>query len=141
MSTPVLALALPDYFYFVFAICALVSICVVLFYAKRHPNPHFRPRKSDVGIMSVVLLFLSGGVAFMTAGALDTDFDKEKMEQKAEEAQRMARVKGTSAEEELGLTEGEGTGTAGAGSSKSKTGGASDLPEELPEELREFLQP
>jgi hypothetical protein len=131
MYRPTLALALPDYFYFVFAVCVLISACIVLFYAKRHPNPHFRPRKSDVGIVSFVLLFLSGGIAFMTSGALDTKFDPKKMEKKMDEDRRMAKMNGTSVEEEAGLVPVE--------PGKAKTDDAVDLPDNVPDEVRELI--
>lgn len=130
MYRPTLALALPDYFYFVFAVCVLISGCIVLFYAKRHPNPHFRPRKSDVGIVSFVLLFLSGGVAFMTSGALDTKFDPKKMEKKMEDDKRMAKIHGTSVEEEAGLVPMQPA---------PKTKDGVDLPDDVPDEVRDLL--
>lgn len=137
-----LAVRLPDYFYFVFAVCAIVSACIVLFYAKRHPNPHFRPRKSDVTIVSFVMLFLSGGIAFVTSGAFDNaDMTREKLEKQAEDAERVARMAGKSVEEELDLVEGDGAAAGGDGAATGPTDSFGNplIPEDVPDELREVL--
>lgn len=128
---------LPDYFFFVFAVCVLVSACIVLFYAKRSPNPHFRPKKSDIGLVSFLLLFVSGGVAFVTSGAFDTAtvYDPDKMKEKMEQAKRASDAKGTSTEEELGF----GTG-GGAAEKPDDNSGGPDLPDDAPEELRDLLK-
>ena len=138
MTVPMLALILPDYFYFVFAVCVIVSVCIILFYANRHPNPHFRPRKSDIGVVSLLLLAASFGVAFMTAGALDSDFDKEKIIKQSEDAQRMAKLMGTSMEEELGMETGEVTKPQTTTLDGTEIGGT-DVPADAPEELREII--
>ncbi len=130
-------MAIPDYFYFILGVCLLVSFCVVVFYAKRHPNPHFRPKKSDIGLVSFLLLFVSGGVAFMTASAFDVDFDKEKMDKKMKDAKRAADMKGTSVESELGVDPGKGRG--GDGSADGGEGDVPGLPSEVPKEFREII--
>ncbi len=110
MSPPLLLarFRIPDYFYFIFGVCCLVSFCIVLFYAKRHPNPHFRPKKSDIGLVSFFLLFMSGAISFIAGGAFDSDLSEEKLEREMQDARRMANATGTSVEEQLGLSEGEG---------------------------------
>ena len=123
---PILALHLPDYFYFVFAVCALVSVCIVLFVAKRHPNPHFRPKKSEVAILSLLLFFASGGVALVTSGAFDANFDKEKLE---------AKLKAAKNKVESG--EGQADGSAGGGTSE---GGNSNLPDDVPDDFRTAIE-
>ena len=121
---------LPDYFYFVFAICLVVSFCVVLFYAKRHPIPHFRPKKSDIGLVSFLLLFVSGGVAFITAGAFDADYDKEKLEKKMKEAQNKIQ----SGDDGSG---GDGSGGGAGAPTGGSSGGNSNIPDDVPDEVRE----
>ncbi len=123
-------MALPDYFYFVFAICLLVSFCVIVFYAKRHPIPHFRPKKSDVGLVSFLLLFVSGAVAFITTGALDVDFDKEKLEKKMKESQNKVQSDGDSGE------------AVGGGAAAGATGGSSNsnIPDDVPDEVRSAFE-
>ncbi len=125
---PILALHLPDYFYFVFAVCALVSVCIILFVAKRHPNPHFRPKKSEVAILSLLLFFASGGVALVTSGAFDANFDKEKLDKKIKDAQRQV------------ATDDEGGAAAGSGGVDAGGGGGSALPDDVPDDFRNAIE-
>lgn len=126
-------MVLPDYFYFVLTICLLVSFCVIVFYAKRHPIPHFRPKKSDIGIVSFLLLFVSGAVSFMTTSVLDVDFDKEKLEKKMKESQNKVHSDSDSGEI-------EGAGEA-AGEAASELDGSynSNVPDDAPDAIREMF--
>ena len=69
----------PEHFFLLFTISALVSLGVIFFYAKRHSNPHFRPGKREVLMVSFFLLMLSGGGCWMVGKLLDSNLDPEKM--------------------------------------------------------------
>ena len=74
-----LGIYFPDHFFLLFTISALVSLGIICFYAKRHPNPHFRPGKREVFMVSLLLVMISGGGCWMAAKLLDSNIDPAKM--------------------------------------------------------------
>ena len=59
---------------------------MVLFYAKRNPNPYFRPKRGEVFLMSIFMVLLSGGFSFMLATLFESDINLQKAKQDAQEA-------------------------------------------------------
>ena len=129
MFTQLAFIDLPDYFYLVFGVCALVSLCIVLFFAKRHPNPHFRPRKSEVGIVSFMLLMASAGVSYFGAGLFETDIDPKKLE---------ARAKATAAGMQRNSMEEDYPQGVDPPAPKGDQGNG-NIPAEVPDEVRSAL--
>lgn len=80
----------PEHFFLLFSISALVSLGFILFYSKRHSNPHFRPGKREVFMVSLFLLMLSGGGCWMVGKLLDSNLDPEKMGKQLDHAQNDA---------------------------------------------------
>ena len=80
----------PEHFFLLFTISGLVSLGVIFFYAKRHSNPHFRPGKREVLMVSLFLLMLSGGGCWMAGKLLDSNLDPEKMGAQLDRAQNDA---------------------------------------------------
>ncbi|MEC7856469.1 MAG: hypothetical protein VYA96_01860 [Verrucomicrobiota bacterium] len=60
-------------------ICSVVSIGVLIFYAKRHRNPRLRPRAGEVLLVGIILFMGSGFFSHFTAELLTTDFDEERL--------------------------------------------------------------
>jgi len=85
-----LGIYFPDHFFLLFTISALVSLGIICFYAKRHPNPHFRPGKREVFMVSLLLVMISGGGCWMAAKLLDSNIDPEKMGAQLDRAQNDA---------------------------------------------------
>lgn len=79
---------LPDYFVLLLTICLIISVGLVWFFAKRHANPHFRPRKAEVLMMSLLLLLVSGAASWVAAKMLNVNIDPAKMREQVEAAQR-----------------------------------------------------
>ncbi len=65
-------------FIFILIVALIVSAGVVLFYAKRHPNPYFRPKRGEVALMSIFMVLLSGGFSFMLAQLFESDINLQK---------------------------------------------------------------
>ncbi len=123
-----LSFYLPDHFTLLFTICFVVSLGVVCFYAKRHPNPHFRPGKREILMVSLFLLMTSGGGCWITARMLESDIDPEKIGEQVENSKRQAfREKGTVSDATVAI--------------QSGLSAPADLPEKLPEEIREVVNP
>ena len=85
-----LGVYIPEHFFLLFTISALVSFGVICFYAKRHSNPHFRPGKREVLMVSLFLLMISGGVCWMAGKLLDSNLDPEKIGAQLDRAQHDA---------------------------------------------------
>ena len=85
-----LGVYVPEHFFLLFTISALVSLGVIFFYAKRHSNPYFRPGKREVFMVSLFLLMLSGGGCWMAGKLLDSNLNPEKMGAQLDRAQNDA---------------------------------------------------
>ncbi len=48
-------------FWIIFAVCVTACIPILLFYAKRSPNPRFRPKIGEVALAGLLLVALSFG--------------------------------------------------------------------------------
>ncbi|MCP4846945.1 MAG: hypothetical protein GY899_03240 [Verrucomicrobiaceae bacterium] len=119
---------LPNHFVLLFTICAILSVGFICFYAKRHPNPHFRPDKREVFMISLILFIASGGGSWITARMLDSHIDPAKLGEQIENAQSDA------------FRESE----AGAGSNKNNqesSPSTSVVPDAFPEEVRRLIDP
>ncbi len=111
-------------------ICVIISIGIVIFFAKRHRNPRLRPKKGEVLLVAIILFMGSGFFSHFTAELLTTDFDEERIKNKMKAAQ--AR----------GLSDPRGSGVRvdRVNEQGSEEGGAVDVPSDTPEEFREILQ-
>ena len=120
----------PKYFYLLMVICVIISIGIVIFFAKRHRNPRLRPKKGEVLLVAIILFMGSGFFSHFTAELLTTDFDEERIKNKMKAAQTR------------GLSDPRGSGVRAdrVNEQSSEEGGAVDLPSETPEEFREILQ-
>ncbi|HIG82676.1 MAG TPA: hypothetical protein EYG40_11985 [Verrucomicrobia bacterium] len=120
----------PKYFYLLMVICVIISIGIVIFFAKRHRNPRLRPKKGEVLLVAIILFMGSGFFSHFTAELLTTDFDEERIKNKMKAAQ--AR----------GLSDPRGSGVRvdRVNEQGSEEGGAVDVPSDTPEEFREILQ-
>lgn len=120
----------PKYFYLFMIICVIVSIGIVIFFAKRHRNPRLRPKKGEVLLVAIILFMGSGFFSHFTAELIETDFDPEKHKNKM------------SASQARGLSDPRGSGVrADRVNEQSSEGGAAvELPSETPDEFREILQ-
>jgi hypothetical protein len=120
----------PKYFYLLMVICVIISIGIVIFFAKRHRNPRLRPKKGEVLLVAIILFMGSGFFSHFTAELLTTDFDEERIKNKMKAAQ--AR----------GLSDPRGSGVRAdrVNEQGSEEGGAVDVPSDTPEEFREILQ-
>ncbi len=119
---------IPDYFALLFTMCLIVSVPVVCFFARRHPSPHFRPRKGEVFMVSLLLLLASGAASWMTSKMLDSDIDPLKITDQVEAAQKQefdrkaAGNRGTAVKSQSGLS-----------------GGNDNLPAHIPQEFHEAI--
>ena len=120
---------IPDYFLLLFTICLLVSVPVLCFFAKRHPNPHFRPRKVEVLMVALFLLLASGTASWVTSKMLHSHIDPAKMAEQVNESQEQA-FRGSI----LG-----GNGSVENNQAQSSGGGNANLPENVPREFREVV--
>ena len=120
----------PKYFYLLMVICVIISIGIVIFFAKRHRNPRLRPKKGEVLLVAIILFMGSGFFSHFTAELLTTDFDEERIKNKMKASQ--AR----------GLSDPRGSGVRAdrVNEQGSEEGGAVDVPSDTPEEFREILQ-
>ena len=120
----------PKYFYLLMVICLIISIGIVIFFAKRHRNPRLRPKKGEVLLVAIILFMGSGFFSHFTAELLTTDFDEERIKNKMKASQ--AR----------GLSDPRGSGVRAdrVNEQGSEEGGAVDVPSDTPEEFREILQ-
>lgn len=57
----------------------LVSLGLLIFFAKRHPNPRFRPKRGEVFLLSIFLVFLSSGFSFFMSQLFEQDWDLNKL--------------------------------------------------------------
>ena len=74
--------------FFVFlCVSLLVAAVIVLVYAKKHPNPYFRPKKGEVFMMSVFMSVLAVVASFIASQAF-TDFDPKKAKEDKEQADK-----------------------------------------------------
>ena len=65
--------------FFAFLIVSgLVSLGIILFFAKRHPNPRFRPRRGEVVLLSIFMCFGSVGLSFFLSQLFEHDWDLNK---------------------------------------------------------------
>ncbi len=120
----------PKYFYLLMGICVIISIGVVIFFAKRHRNPKLRPKKGEVLLVAIILFMGSGFFSHFTAELLTTDFDEERIKNKMKAAQ--AR----------GLSDPRGSGVRPDRVNEQGAEGeaAVDLPSDAPDEIKEILQ-
>ncbi|MEE2808963.1 MAG: hypothetical protein VYB73_06585 [Verrucomicrobiota bacterium] len=111
-------------------ICVVISIGVVIFFAKRHRNPKLRPKKGEVLLVAIILFMGSGFFSHFTAELIQTDFDQERIKNKMKAAQ--AR----------GLSDPGGSGVRADRVNELDNDGpaATDLPSDTPEEIIEILQ-
>ncbi|MEE2967098.1 MAG: hypothetical protein VX646_04385 [Verrucomicrobiota bacterium] len=111
-------------------ICVIISIGVVIFFAKRHRNPKLRPKKGEVLLVAIILFMGSGFFSHFTAELLTTDFDEERIKNKMKAAQ--AR----------GLSDPGGSGVRPDRVNEQGAEGkaAVDLPSDAPDEIKEILQ-
>ena len=65
----------------------VISIGIVIFFAKRHRDPRLRPRKGEVLLVAIILFMGSGFFSHFTAELLTTDFDEERIKNKMKAAQ------------------------------------------------------
>jgi hypothetical protein len=126
---PHLGFYIPDYFVLLFTICLIVSVAVVCFFAKRHPNPHFRPRKGEVLMVSLLLLLASGAASWMTSKMLDSRIDPVKMTNQVESAQKQAFDGKLSGDNKRAVKSQPGL----------PGGGKDNWPERVPQEFREAV--
>ncbi|MEM9480432.1 MAG: hypothetical protein AAGA58_12335 [Verrucomicrobiota bacterium] len=79
-----------------FTIClvitGLVSAVVVLYYAKKNPNPYFRPKKGELVMMSMFLAIVSGITSFILSQFFQADVDLKKIAEQ-EERRRKESIK------------------------------------------------
>ncbi|MFT5106302.1 MAG: hypothetical protein ACI8XO_003915 [Verrucomicrobiales bacterium] len=68
----------------IFVLCLLVSGSILLFYAKRHPHPKFRPRLGELVLVGMIFFGISIGLTTMTAGL----FDQENLDAAAKKAKK-----------------------------------------------------
>jgi hypothetical protein len=120
----------PKYFYLLMGISVVISIGIVIFFAKRHRNPKLRPKKGEVLLVAIFLFMGSGFFSHFTAELLTTDFDEERIKNKMKAAQ--AR----------GLSDPGGSGVRPDRVNKEGAEGrdAVDLPSDAPDEIKEILQ-
>lgn len=75
--------------FIVFLIVSLsVAAVVVLVYAKKHPNPYFRPKKGEVFMMSLLMVLFSVTASFIASQAFNTDFDLQKSKKEKDQAEK-----------------------------------------------------
>ena len=71
----------------IFILCLLVSGSILLFYAKRHPHPKFRPKLGELVLVGMIFFGISVGLTSMTAGL----FDQENLDAAAKKAKKQKR--------------------------------------------------
>jgi hypothetical protein len=59
-------------------VTGLVSLGIILFFAKRHPNPRFRPKRGEILLLSIFMLFGSVGISFFLSQLFEHDWDLNK---------------------------------------------------------------
>mgnify|MGYP001164055164 CR=1 FL=1 len=108
----------------------VISIGIVIFFAKRHRDPRLRPRKGEVLLVAIILFMGSGFFSHFTAELLTTDFDEERIKNKMKAAQTR------------GLSDPRGSGirTDGIKERGAEKGEAVNLPSEAPKEFRKILE-
>jgi amino acid transporter len=80
--------------FFIFLCVSLaVAAVIVLVYAKKHPNPYFRPKKGEVFMMSIFMSVLAVIASFIASQAF-TDFDPEKSQQEKDQEKNRAGYQG-----------------------------------------------
>ncbi|MGI9239320.1 MAG: hypothetical protein ACR2RV_00885 [Verrucomicrobiales bacterium] len=68
----------------IFILCLLVSGCVLLYYAKRHPHPRFRPKFGELVLVGMIFFGISIALTAMTSGL----FEQENLDEKAKQAKK-----------------------------------------------------
>ena len=68
----------------IFILCLLVSACVLLYYAKRHPHPKFRPKFGELVLVGMIFFGISLALTAMTSGL----FEQENLDEKAKQAKK-----------------------------------------------------
>jgi len=75
--------------FIIFLIVSLaVAAVIVLVYAKKHPNPYFRPKKGEVFMMSIFMSLLAVTASFIASQAFNNDFDLQKAKEREEQAKK-----------------------------------------------------
>ena len=72
----------------IFILCMLVSAGVLLFYAKRHPHPKFRPKPGELLLVAMLFFGVSIVLTTMTRGL----FDQEHLEEASKKAKASRQV-------------------------------------------------
>ncbi len=85
----------------VFTVCIIVSglvtAAVVLFYAKKNPNPYFRPKKGELVMMTLFLGIISGTGSFVLSTFFEADVNIQKFKEQAE-MERQSGIRASSGE-------------------------------------------
>jgi len=84
-------------------VSGLVSLGIILFFAKRHPIPRFRPKRGEVVLLALIMGFASVGLSFFLSQLFEHDWDLNRT--KRDPAKELSRPTG---EGESGQNPGEG---------------------------------
>ncbi len=105
----------------IFILCMLVSAGILLFYAKRHPHPKFRPKPGEILLVGMIFFGVSIVLTTMTRGL----FDQELLD----EAGKKAKTK-----KQMGTAPKRGGGNKddGPGTQTPDGGSGEDIFEEEP---------
>lgn len=90
----------------IFVLCITVSACVLLYYAKRHPHPKFRPKLGELVLVGMIFFGISLALTAMTSGL----FEQENLDaegKKAKVEKRRMRSTGGSSEDTDGASQGK----------------------------------
>jgi len=68
----------------IFILCLLVSASILLFYAKRHPHPKFRPKFGELVLVGMIFFGISIALTAMTSGL----FEQENLDEKTKQAKK-----------------------------------------------------
>ena len=106
----------------IFILCMLVSAGILLFYAKRHPHPKFRPKPGELLFVGMIFFGISIVMTTMTRGL----FDQELLDEATKKA-KASKPRGTAPSRGGGGNKGDETGAQDTGG-----GGENIFEEETP---------
>ena len=105
----------------IFILCMLVSGGILLFYAKRHPHPKFRPKPGELLLVGMIFFGISIVMTTMTRGLFDQELLDEATKKANSTKQRGAAPK-----------RGMGGSLESKQENQNTGGGAEDIFEEEP---------
>ena len=93
----------------VFTVCLIVSglasAAIVLYYAKKNPNPYFRPKKGELVMMSIFLGIISGTASLVLSSFFEADINIKELAEKADRKSKEATPASSGAGDSAGGTD------------------------------------